>query len=98
MRPTSATVRSGSAATRSRTLPGYSREDALRLSAAYGDDPGNSAKDDPFDVPVWQSSADGAPAWASPWGWGRPGWHAECAAMAMAVHGSSIDVLVGERT
>ena len=71
------------------------REDALRLSADYGDDPDNIAKDDPFDVPVWQSSADGAPAWPSPWGWGRPGWHAECAAMAMAVHGNSVDVLVG---
>lgn len=73
----------------------HSRDDARRLSAAYGDDPDNSAKDDPFDVPVWQSSAHGAPAWPSPWGWGRPGWHAECAAMAMAIHGSSVDVLVG---
>ncbi len=74
---------------------GYSHDEALRLSAAYGDDPGSRAKDDPFDVPVWQSSVDGTPAWASPWGWGRPGWHAECAAMAMAVHGSTVDVLVG---
>ena len=72
-----------------------SADEALRRSAAYGDDPENPAKDDPFDVPVWQSSPDGAPAWQSPWGWGRPGWHAECAAMAMAVHGSSVDVLVG---
>lgn len=72
-----------------------SREEALRRSAAYGDDPDNTAKDDPFDVPVWQSSADGVPAWPSPWGWGRPGWHAECAAMAMAVHGACVDVLVG---
>ena len=74
---------------------GLSPDEAFRLSAAYGDDPGNVAKDDPFDVPVWQSSPDGAPAWQSPWGWGRPGWHAECAAMAMAVHGTSVDVLVG---
>lgn len=72
-----------------------SRDDALRLSAAYGDDPGNASKDDPFDVAVWQSSVDGAPAWPSPWGWGKPGWHAECAAMAMAVHGACVDVLVG---
>ncbi len=73
----------------------FSREEALRLSAAYGDDPDDVAKDDPFDVPVWQSSADGVPAWPSPWGWGRPGWHAECAAMALAIHGSTVDVLVG---
>lgn len=72
-----------------------SHEDARRLSAAYGDDPDDTAKDDPFDVPVWRPSADGVPAWPSPWGWGRPGWHAECAAMAMAVHGASVDVLVG---
>ncbi len=77
------------------TSASLSRDAALRLSAAYGDDPDNRAKDDPFDVPVWQPSRGDAPAWPSPWGWGRPGWHAECAAMAMAVHGSSVDVLVG---
>lgn len=77
------------------SLASISRDDALRLSAAYGDDPGNADKDDPFDVPVWQSSSDGTPAWPSAWGWGRPGWHAECAAMAMAVHGACVDVLVG---
>ena len=71
------------------------REEALRLSERYGDVPGDSAKEDPFDVAVWRPSGDGAPAWQSPWGWGRPGWHAECAAMAMAVHGSTVDVLVG---
>lgn len=74
---------------------GLRREEALRLSADYGDAPEDPAKDDPFDVPVWRSSDDDHPAWASPWGWGRPGWHAECAAMALAVHGSSVDVLVG---
>lgn len=72
-----------------------SREEALALSAAYGDAPDDPAKDDPFDVAVWQPSTPEDPAWPSPWGWGRPGWHAECAAMAMAVHGSSVDVLVG---
>ena len=71
------------------------REEARRLCAAYGDDPDDPAKDAPFDVPVWRSSSDDDPAWPSPWGWGRPGWHAECAAMALAVHGSSVDVLVG---
>ncbi|GGF48696.1 cysteine--tRNA ligase [Marmoricola endophyticus] len=74
---------------------GLDREEALALSAAYGDDPGDAAKDDPFDVAVWRPSPEGHPAWPSPWGWGRPGWHAECAAMALAVLGSSVDVLVG---
>ena len=35
------------------------------------------------------------PAWPSPWGWGRPGWHAECAAMAMATFGAGVDLLIG---
>ena len=74
---------------------GLARDEALRLSADYGDQPDDPAKDDPFDVAVWRASAPDDPAWASPWGWGRPGWHAECAAMALAVHGSTVDVLVG---
>lgn len=74
---------------------GLAHDTAWRLAEQYGDEPGNPAKDHPFDVALWRPSEDGAPAWPSPWGWGRPGWHAECAAMAMAVHGSSVDVLVG---
>jgi cysteinyl-tRNA synthetase len=77
---------------------GLDRDRALELAAAYGDAPDDPAKDDPFDVPVWRSAeGDRAddPAWISPWGWGRPGWHAECAAMAWTVHGPSVDVLVG---
>jgi cysteinyl-tRNA synthetase len=53
---------------------------ALRLATEYGDDPADPGKDDPFDVAVWRASHGGEPGWASPWGTGRPGWHAECAA------------------
>ena len=74
---------------------GLPRSRALELSRDYGDDPDDAAKDDPFDVTLWQPSTGEDPAWPSPWGWGRPGWHAECAAMAMAVHGPGVDVLVG---
>ena len=74
---------------------GLEREQALALSREYGDGPDDPAKDDPFDVPVWRPSGETDPAWPSPWGWGRPGWHAECAAMGLAVLGSRIDVLVG---
>ncbi len=77
------------------TGSGLDRDDALARSAAYGDRPDDPAKDDPFDVAVWRPSSDGEPAWPSAWGWGRPGWHAECAAMALAVQGASVDVLVG---
>ncbi len=74
---------------------GLSREEALRRSAEFGDDPGDAHRDDPFDVAVWRPSATGQPAWPSPWGPGRPGWHAECAAMALTVLGASVDVLAG---
>jgi cysteinyl-tRNA synthetase len=77
---------------------GLDRETALRLSAEYGDRPGDAAKDDPFDVVLWQSAGQGDPeavAWPSPWGPGRPGWHAECAAMALHAFGPAIDVQAG---
>lgn len=74
---------------------GLPREELLALAATYGDAPDDPGKTDPLDVAVWRPSAEGQPAWPSPWGWGRPGWHAECAAMAMAAQGASVDVLVG---
>ncbi len=74
---------------------GLDRATALELAAAFGDEPDDPMRDDPLDVPVWRPSSERDPAWPSPWGWGRPGWHAECAAMAAATLGSSVDVLVG---
>jgi cysteinyl-tRNA synthetase len=74
---------------------GLDRQTALALSAEYGDRPGDLARDDPFDVPIWQSSGGQEPAWDSPWGEGRPGWHAECAAMALEVFGPAVDVQAG---
>lgn len=74
---------------------GLPEDRARALAAAYGDEPDDPAKADWSDVALWRPSADGVPAWPSPWGWGRPGWHAECAAMALAVLGPSVDVLVG---
>ena len=74
---------------------GLDRARALALAAEYGDDPGDPLREDPFDVPVWRPSAERDPAWPSPWGWGRPGWHAECAAMAQASVGRGIDLLIG---
>jgi cysteinyl-tRNA synthetase len=74
---------------------GLDRQAAMALSREYGDRPADPARDDPFDVPVWQSSKEGEPAWDSPWGPGRPGWHAECAAMALDAFGPSVDVQAG---
>jgi cysteinyl-tRNA synthetase len=81
------------AATAARAVPDPAA--ALRLAAEYGDHPDDPRKDDPFDVAVWQASRGGEPAWASPWGAGRPGWHAECAAMALHAFGPAVDVQAG---
>jgi cysteinyl-tRNA synthetase len=74
---------------------GLATEQARARSVEYGDQPDDPLRDDPFDVPVWRPSAGADPAWPSPWGPGRPGWHAECAAMATARLGTSIDILAG---
>ena len=74
---------------------GLDRARALQLSAEYGDNPDDPLRDDPFDVALWRPSGEHDPAWPSPWGWGRPGWHAECAAMAWATLGHGVDVLIG---
>ncbi len=49
-------------------------------------------KRDPLDFALWKSSKPGEPAWDSPWGPGRPGWHIECSAMAMKHLGETFDV------
>lgn len=74
---------------------GLSTDRARELAAEFGDGPDDPLREDPFDVPVWRPSGERDPAWPSPWGWGRPGWHAECAAMATATLGHGVDVLVG---
>ena len=49
-------------------------------------------KEDPLDFVLWKASKPGEPAWPSPWGPGRPGWHIECSAMAMKHLGETIDI------
>ena len=49
-------------------------------------------KEDPLDFTLWKGSKPGEPAWPSPWGPGRPGWHIECSAMALHHLGSQIDI------
>ncbi|HET8560215.1 MAG TPA: cysteine--tRNA ligase, partial [Marmoricola sp.] len=74
---------------------GLDEDRALALSTEYGDQHDVPDRESVFDVPVWRPSPEDHPAWPSPWGWGRPGWHAECAAMALTALGSSVDMLVG---
>ena len=63
--------------------------DAMRAGARV--EPGVS-KEHPMDFALWKSAKEGEPAWGSPWGAGRPGWHIECSAMALRYLGESIDI------
>ena len=50
------------------------------------------AKHDPLDFVLWKHSKPGEPAWPSPWGEGRPGWHIECSAMSSTLLGNHFDI------
>ncbi|NLZ48134.1 MAG: cysteine--tRNA ligase [Clostridiales bacterium] len=52
-------------------------------------------KKDPMDFAVWKKQKPGEPAWESPWGLGRPGWHIECSCMADKLLGKTIDIHAG---
>src|SRR5262245_31009884 len=49
-------------------------------------------KRNPGDFAMWKASKPGEPAWDSPWGKGRPGWHIECSAMSMKLLGKTLDI------
>jgi cysteinyl-tRNA synthetase len=49
-------------------------------------------KRDPLDFALWKSAKEGEPAWDSPWGKGRPGWHIECSVMSSALLGDEFDI------
>ncbi|MBR0278285.1 MAG: cysteine--tRNA ligase [Clostridia bacterium] len=55
----------------------------------------NENKNDPMDFALWKKQKTGEPAWESPWGMGRPGWHIECSAMANKYLGKTIDIHSG---
>jgi len=77
-----------------RRFPGYGRLshrdlDELRAGARVEVD---ERKRDPLDFALWKAAKPGEPAWPSPWGPGRPGWHIECSAMSMEYLGPSFDL------
>ncbi|MDG4766253.1 cysteine--1-D-myo-inosityl 2-amino-2-deoxy-alpha-D-glucopyranoside ligase [Solwaraspora sp. WMMD406] len=73
-----------------------SREQMLVFSAERGGDPQRPGKRDPLDPLLWRGARDGEPAWnGGPLGPGRPGWHIECAVIALRLLGSRIDVQGG---
>ncbi len=69
-------------------LSGRRLED-MQAGARIGVD---ERKEHPMDFALWKSSKPGEPAWDSPWGAGRPGWHIECSAMSMHHLGEQIDI------
>ncbi|MBR6028079.1 MAG: cysteine--tRNA ligase [Clostridia bacterium] len=52
-------------------------------------------KENPADFALWKAQKPGEPAWESPWGLGRPGWHIECSAMSMNYLGETFDIHCG---
>jgi cysteinyl-tRNA synthetase len=54
-------------------------------------------KSDPLDFALWKGAKPGEPAWDSPWGPGRPGWHIECSAMSLKYLGAGFDIHGGGR-
>ncbi|MGB8992600.1 MAG: cysteine--tRNA ligase [Desulfobaccales bacterium] len=79
---------------RVRRFPGYGKLSGQKIEdMAVGTrievDPN---KEDPLDFVLWKGSKPGEPAWDSPWGPGRPGWHIECSAMSMHYLGETFDL------
>jgi cysteinyl-tRNA synthetase len=77
-----------------RKFPGYGKLsgktlDELRAGERVQADP---SKHDPLDFVLWKRAKAGEPAWASPWGEGRPGWHIECSAMSCKLLGAHFDI------
>ena len=70
-------------------------EEMQRLFAERGGDPDRPGKEHPLDCLVWQSERPDEPAWDTPLGHGRPGWHIECAAIALDHLGPTIDIQGG---
>jgi L-cysteine:1D-myo-inositol 2-amino-2-deoxy-alpha-D-glucopyranoside ligase len=81
-------------------VSGYPYEEMLRLAALRGGNIDDPQKRNPLDFVLWQPSAADEPAWETPWGPGRPGWHVECSALALRelgehvhLHGGGADLI-----
>ncbi|MGI5917429.1 MAG: cysteine--tRNA ligase [Anaerolineae bacterium] len=73
-------------------ISGLPEDEWLPTANERGNFPGDPLKRDPLDFVLWQAQKPGEPAWESPWGMGRPGWHIECSTMAIKFLGDTIDV------
>src|SRR6478609_5323522 len=73
--------------------PGYGKLSNRRPEEQQGEGgEAASKKRNPGDFAVWKAAKPGEPAWDSPWGKGRPGWHIECSAMSKALLGETFDI------
>lgn len=73
----------------------YGNQEALEEGEGALSTGNAQEKRSPNDFALWKASKPGEPAWPSPWGQGRPGWHIECSAMASAILGESMDIHSG---
>ena len=73
----------------------YDHATMLRLFAERGGDPDRPGKTQALDALLWRAERPGEPSWPSPFGPGRPGWHIECAAIALSRIGFGFDVQGG---
>jgi L-cysteine:1D-myo-inositol 2-amino-2-deoxy-alpha-D-glucopyranoside ligase len=68
------------------------RSEMLPVANRHGNRPDDPRKRDPLDFVLWQAQEPGEPAWDSPWGPGRPGWHIECSVMSTHFLGEQLDL------
>jgi L-cysteine:1D-myo-inositol 2-amino-2-deoxy-alpha-D-glucopyranoside ligase len=71
------------------------REEQLPIANERGNRPDDPHKRHPLDFVLWQAQAPGEPAWDSPWGPGRPGWHIECSTLSTRFLGPTLDLHSG---
>jgi cysteinyl-tRNA synthetase len=75
-----------------KSFDGYGDLSGQRLDDVQQGETPTRGKLDPRDFTLWKSAKPGEPAWPTPWGNGRPGWHLECSAMATTYLGSEFDI------
>ena len=81
--------------TRAEILSHPLRVRMLEIANERGNNPDDPNKRHPLDFVLWQAQAPSEPAWPSPWGPGRPGWHIECSTMATYFLGETVDIHCG---
>ncbi len=78
----------------------YGRLSGRKTEELLSEETSGGGKRSPFDFSLWKPAKPGEPAWDSPWGKGRPGWHIECSALAnkylgktLDIHGGGLDII-----